>query len=78
MHLNIDQLNIRLKGVSPHVARLVTDGLGLEIQRQLGVNGPAGSLNSLDGGVLQTSPNPTAAKLRGLIASQVASQIKSH
>lgn len=81
--INIERLQIRLKGVSPESARAAVHDLGRELLGQLstaqslsGVK-RAGKIDHLDSGTFQLSAGTAPAELRSEIASRIADAIKS-
>ncbi len=81
--INIERLQIRLKGVSAQSARAAVDGLGHELLGQLsapqnlaGVR-RAGKIDTIDSGNFQIATGTGPAELRGAIAGRVAAAIKA-
>ena len=80
--INIDRLEIRLKGVSPQLARAAVDNLGHELLGQL--SAPAflsgrkrtGKIDHVDSGAFQLS-SATPSELRHTITGEIAASIKS-
>jgi len=82
-NVNIDRLQIRLKGVSPQVARAAADELGSELLGQLssasGISTKVSHVRSkeLDAGTVRLSGAPNALELRRRIAQSVVASINS-
>lgn len=82
-NITIDRLGIRLKGVSPQVARSLVSGLGHELLRQLakqpGLLKEKSSMNieKIDSGTLKTGKGTSSSDLRSTIAGRVANSIAS-
>ena len=81
--LDIERLQIRLKGVSAQSARAAVDGLGHELLGRLSApqnfTGArrAGKIDRIDSGTFQLASGTGPAELRSAIADQVAGSIKS-
>lgn len=73
----IDQINIRLRGVSSQTARSALAGLGNQVQRQFVEQGPghltAGriQLSAIRPPVIRTQPGASAHQLREQIARAI-------
>jgi hypothetical protein len=82
-NINIDRLQIRLKGVSPHLARAAVSGLGHDLLGQLASSGqfPDGGGNVTTGEInietVRLSGETGPAELRRVIAQNVAASINS-
>ena len=82
-NINIERLQIRLKGVSPQVARAAADELGSELLGRLSAPGvlhsPAIHVRSkeLDAGTVRLSGATNALELRRRIAQSVVASINS-
>jgi hypothetical protein len=82
-NVNIERLQIRLKGVSPQVARAAADELGSELLGQLssssGISTKASHVRSkhLDAGTVRLSGVTNALELRRRIAQSVVASINS-
>lgn len=81
--INIKRLEIRLRGISPQVARAAVDDLGHELLgrlsdvAQLSGGGRRVRVDNVDSGVFRQAAGSGAAELRGTIANQIASSIKA-
>ena len=81
--VNINQLHIRLKGISAPVARSAVAGLGDQVLAQLaGQNGLRGAkgtikINDIDSGTILGTRGATAADVRRIMARTVAEAIIS-
>lgn len=81
--INIDRLEIRLKGISPHAARSSIEGLGDELIKQFakskGLLKAKSSINidKIDSGDLQTLGSAGSLDLRQKIAENIAGSIES-
>lgn len=88
--IQIERLEIRLKGVSPQAARAAAGHLGADVLSQLddlphllphlaGHRRAAGTvnINRLDAGTLRLTGTASAGALRQMIARAVASAIRS-
>jgi hypothetical protein len=82
--INIDRLQIRIKGVSAGVARAAIKDLGPELLGQLAVpaersgTGQSTTIGKIDAGRAQVGSGTTPAGLRNLIAQRVADSIKTN
>ena len=82
-NINIERLQIRLKGVSPEVARAAADGLGSELLGRLSAPGVLRSQAShvrskhLDARTVRLSGATNAVDLRRRIAQGVVASINS-
>jgi hypothetical protein len=89
-NINIERLQIRLKGVSPEVARAAADGLGSELLGRLsapgvlhshashtGTNATHVKSKHLDAGGVRLSGATNAVDLRRRIAQSVVASINS-
>jgi hypothetical protein len=82
-NINIERLQIRLKGVSPQVARAAADELGSELLGRLSAPGvlhtQASQVRSkeLDAGTVRLSGATNAVDLRRRIAQSVVASINS-
>ena len=82
-NIAIDRLHIRIRGVSPQVARSLANGLGSELIGQLAKQ--AGLLKAkqliniekIDSGTLKTEKGTSPSDLRSAIAGRVTSTIAS-
>ena len=81
--VNINQLHIRLKGISAPVARSAVAGLGDQVLAQLtGQNGLGGAqgtikISGIDSGKILGTRGATAADVRRMMARAVAEAIIS-
>src|SRR6059036_25539 len=81
--INIDRLEIRLKGVSPETARAAVGDLGRELMGQLATarQGPAGqptgNIDHVDSGTVHLASATTPSELRRTIAGRIAASINS-
>ena len=81
--INIDRLEIRLKGISPYVVRSSIEGLGDELIKQFakstGLLKAKSSINidKIDSGNLQTFGPEGSLDLRQKIAGSITDSIKS-
>ncbi len=81
--IKIDRLDIRLKGISPQVARSLAAGLGNEISKQLANQhsflNEKGLINisKIDSGVFQTSKVSRSLELQRMIADRIVGSITS-
>ena len=81
--IDIDRLNIRLKGVSPEAARAAVGDLGRELMGQLTTprQGPggerSGNIGHVDSGTVQIASGNTPSELRRAIARRIAVSINS-
>jgi hypothetical protein len=81
--IKIERLQIRLRGISPAVARSAVSGLGETLLDQLG---PAANLSgekrvikiaNIDPGAVQLAAGTRPSELRSAIAGSIAASIKS-
>lgn len=81
--INIDRLQIRLKGVSPEAARAGAGGLGRELMGELAVprQNPerkrTGDIAHVDSGTVRLASGATPSELRRTIASRIAVSINT-
>ena len=81
--VKVDRLEIRLKGISPEVARSSAAGLGNEVLGQLSERpgqlpkGPAKTIGRIDSGTLETAQGTCSSDLRRVIAARVVKSITS-
>jgi hypothetical protein len=81
--ININRLEIRLRGISPLAARLAVNDLGHELLGRLSdVPGLSGGgrtvrVDKIDAGVGSIAAGGGPDKLRGTIASQITASVKS-
>ena len=81
--IKVDRLEIRLKGISPEVARSAAAGLGNEVLGQLSKRsgpsqkGSAKSTGRIDLGTLETARGAGSSGLRRAIAAEIARSIAS-
>ena len=81
--VKVDRLEIRLKGISPEVARSAATGLGNEVLGQLSERprplpkGPAKTIGRIDSGTLETAQGTGSSDLRRVIAARVVKSITS-
>jgi hypothetical protein len=79
--INIDNLEIRLKGVSPDSARAAVDDLGRDLLGELARSpGPAHAMlkvDQLDAGTLRVASAAAPASVRRSIVGGIAASIKS-
>ncbi len=81
--INIERLEIRLKGIKPETARDATHELGQDILGQLAAerktSGPQRAVNigRVDAGTVRHAGAGGSAELRSLIAGKIAASIKS-
>lgn len=79
--INVDRINLRLRGVSHQVARAALSGLSHQIQRQVtqqGLQQPrlgANHIARIDRGSIQVEPGASANGLRRQIAQAIAKSI---
>jgi hypothetical protein len=77
--IHIENLQIRLKNVSPDRARNIGDGLGGEISRQIAEstrqNGGTKRIENLDGGRIKNSRDTSASEMRNQAARKIADLI---
>ena len=77
----IDRLAIRLKGVSPEVARAAAGGLGRALLSRLAAAPPgsgrqrSGDIERVDSGAVQLASHTTPSELRTTIADRIATSI---
>jgi hypothetical protein len=81
--INIDRLQIRLKGVSPESARAAAGDLGRELMGELAAprqdpeRQRTGDIAHVDSGTVQLASGATPAELRRTIAARIAAAIHS-
>ena len=81
--VKVDRLEIRLKGISPEVARSAATGLGNEVLGQLSERprplpkGPAKTIGRIDLGTLETVRGTGSSGLRRAIAAEIVKSITS-
>lgn len=81
--VKVDRLEIRLKGISPEVARSTAAGLGNEVLGQLSErSGPsrkesAKSISRVDLGTLETVRGAGSSGLRRAIAAEIVKSVTS-
>jgi hypothetical protein len=81
--VKIDRLEVRLKGISPEVARSAAASLGTEVLGQLSKrsgplrNEPATTISRIDLGTLETERDTGSSDLRRTIAARVVKSITS-
>jgi hypothetical protein len=79
-NINIERLQIRLKGVSPQTARAAANELGSELLGRLsspGVLGGNHAAKEIDAGTIRLSGPTGPAELRRTIAQSVVASINS-
>jgi hypothetical protein len=80
--IEIDHLQIRLKGVTPESARSAVSDLGRELLGQLGRkqvqgHGRTDNIEHMDAGAVRLMSGATAFELRRAIAGRIAASIDS-
>ena len=81
--IDVDRLDIRLKGVSPASARAAVGDLGRELMGQLAAprqdpgDQRTGSIDRLDSGTVRLASGATPSELRRTIAGRIAAAIRS-
>ena len=81
--IDVDRLEIRLKGVSAESARAAVGDLGRELMGQLSTprQGPGGqrtgNIDHVDSGTVHLAPDATPSELRRTIAGRIAVSINS-
>jgi len=81
--IDIDRLDIRLKGVSPELARAAVGDLGRDLTSQLAAarqdqgDRRTGSLDRAASGTVRLAPGATPSELRRTIAGRIAAVIRS-
>ncbi len=81
--VKVDRLEVRLKGISPEVARSAAAGLGNEVLDQLSKRsgpsrkGPAKTVGRIDLGTLEIVRGTGSSDLRRAIAARVVESITS-
>ena len=81
--VKVDRLEIRLKGISPEVARSAAAGLGNEVLGQLSERSgpsrkkPTKTISRIDLGTLETVRGTGSSDLRRAIAAKVVESITS-
>ncbi|MFQ5793437.1 MAG: hypothetical protein ACE5JP_00100 [Candidatus Bipolaricaulia bacterium] len=82
-NIKIDRLEIRLKDISPQVARSSVAGLGHELLKQLAKQHGllrkkhAINISKIDSGAFRTSTGTSAFDLRRMIAGRISESITS-
>jgi hypothetical protein len=82
-NIKVDRIGIRLKGISPQLARSTAAGLGNELIEQLGKQSgllkKKGVINirNIDTGMFKTSKDTGSSGLRRMIAGRIAESIAS-
>jgi hypothetical protein len=81
--INIDRLDLRLKGVSAHGARDLSGDLGSGLLRRLAQGhkfqgGGTVKIGTVDAGVLPAGKNASGPDLQRSIADRIADTIGSH
>jgi len=80
--IRIDRMTVRLRGVSPDVARDLGGAIGRdlirELSRQTPVAGrrPSGRVDAIDSGRATVAAGSTAADLRGTIVNRIARAVQ--
>jgi hypothetical protein len=79
--IEIDRLEIRLKGVSPESARAAVGDLGRDVLGQLAQQGqrpaPTGTIDRVDAGSARLTSGATPSELRETIAGRIVRSINS-
>src|SRR5712664_883724 len=79
--IEIDRLEIRLKGIAPETARAAVGDLGREVLGQLARQGQAregsGTIDRVDAGSARLTSGATPSELRSTIAGRIAASLKS-
>lgn len=79
--IEIDRLEIRLKGIAPESARAAVGDLGREVLRQLAQQGEGhkgtGNIDRVDAGSVRLTSGATPSELRSTIAARIAGSINS-
>ena len=81
--IDVDRLEIRLKGVSPESARTAVGDLGRELLSQLAAprqdrgDQRTGSVDRVDSGTVRLASGATSSELRSTIAGRIAAAIRS-
>ena len=80
--INIEHLEIRLRGISPESARSAVNGLGETLLSELSPASrsseqQATRISSINPGTIQLATGTTANELRDAIAGRVAASIKA-
>ncbi|MGZ8844566.1 MAG: hypothetical protein ACXW18_12945 [Pyrinomonadaceae bacterium] len=81
--IEIDRLELRLKGISPEAARAAADGLGQELLQRLASLPDAGTkkgvhrIGEIDSGALKLSNGTSSGELRNAIAQKISGSIQS-
>jgi hypothetical protein len=81
--IEIDRLELRLKGISPEAARAAADGLGQDLLQRLASLPDAGAkkgvhrIGEIDSGALKLSKGTSPGALRNAIAQKIAGSIQS-
>jgi hypothetical protein len=78
-NINIERLEIRLRGVLPELVRSAVRGFGKELLEQLTPTGSAGTnrIDRVDSGTLQIARGTRQAELSSRMAKHVAASIRS-
>lgn len=83
-NIHIDRLHIRLKGVSPHTAYSLVNGLGSGLLSQLAKQShllrekqPI-HIDNMNAGTLKAGQNVNSANLTSLIVDRTVNGIKNH
>lgn len=81
--IEIDRLELRLKGISPAAARAAADGLGQELMQRLASLPDAGTkkgvhrIGEIDSGALKLTKGTSSGALRDAIAQRITGSIQS-
>ncbi len=81
--IKIDRLKIRLRGISPQVARSLAEGLGHELLGQLARQQGllkakrTNNISKIDSGAFQASRDTSPSDLRRIIAGRIVGAIES-
>ncbi len=81
--IEIDRLEIRLKGVSPQAARATITGIGSELVEQLAKQhdllegGHTAHIEKRDSGTLRNERNTGPSDLRRMVAARIADAVGS-
>lgn len=82
-HVNIDWLEIRLRGISPEIARSAVNGLGQDLLgrlssgRGLSLSDQPIDISRIDPGTLRVAKGATPDQLRNAIGERIATSIRS-